>query len=71
MWLQDYRRTCIRSKPQQTKIPEPIDNLAIAVQSTQQQLATQLQKIQEMMQAIQMQYAAAPKHAHQDYGGCG
>ena len=39
------------------------------VQSTQQQLVTQLQEMQVMMQAIQMQYAAAPYEIQQDYVG--
>ena len=38
------------------------------VKITQQQLATQLQKMQTMMQTMQMQYSAAPQQAHLDYG---
>ena len=41
------------------------------VQNTQQQLATQLQQIQGIMQAIQIQYVAVPQNAHQDHGGHG
>ena len=50
-----------------TTVPEPIDYVADAVQITHQQLATQLQQ----MQAMHMQYAAEPQHAHHYYGGCG
>ena len=50
-------------------IPEPIDHVANAVQSIQQQLATQLKQIQEMMQTMHMQYAAAQQHNHQYYVG--
>ena len=54
-----------------TITPEPADHVANTVQITQQQLATQLQQIQKMMLAMHMQYAAAPQHAHQYYGGRG
>ena len=37
-----------------------VDNVSNAVQNTQKQLATQLQKMQAMIQAIHMKYAAAP-----------
>ena len=40
-------------------ISEPNEHLENAVQSTQQKLAAQLQQIQIMMQAMQLQYAAA------------
>ena len=43
-----------------TTVQEPIDHVANVVQITQKQLATQLQQMQEMMQAIQIQYSAAP-----------
>ena len=39
----------------------PVDHEAKAVQNTQQQLATQLQKMQAMMQSMKLQYAAAPQ----------
>ena len=52
-------------------IEEPVDHVANAVQNTQQQLATQLQKMQAIMQAMHMQYAAGPQNAHQYYEGCG
>ena len=52
-------------------VAAPDNHVANAVQATQQQLATQLQKRQSMMQAMQMQYAVGPHNAHQHYGGCG
>ena len=65
----------------QTKTPTatkaPVDHVANAVQNTHPQLATQLQQIQAIMQAMQMQYAAVPhgiRHKYggrQDYGGRG
>ena len=47
----------------------PLDHVANAVQNTQKQMATQLYKIQSMMQAMQIQYAAVPHGTRQDYGG--
>ena len=52
-------------------IPKPIDHVSNASKSTQQHLATQLQKMQAMIQAMHIQYAAAPQNAHQYYGGNG
>ena len=37
-----------------------VDHVANAVQNTQQQLATQIQQMKVMMQAIQLQYVAGP-----------
>ena len=54
-----------------TAIEAPVNHVASAMQNTQQKFATQLQKIQEMMQTMQLQYAAGPQNAHQEYGGCG
>ena len=54
-----------------TTMSEPIDNVANAVQSIQKQLAIQLQQMMATLQNMQMQYAAAPQHTHQDYGGRG
>ena len=48
-----------------------MDHVDDAVQSTQQQLATQLQQIQLMMQTMQMHYNAGPHVTLQYYGGCG
>ena len=42
-----------------------------AVQNTQQHLATQIQQMQVMMQATQVQYSAGHQNAHQGYGGVG
>ena len=39
---------------------KPMDHVANTVNNTQQQLATQLQQMQAMVQAMQMQYAAKP-----------
>ena len=50
-------------------IEEPVDHVANQVQKTQKQLATQLQQTQEMIQEMQIQYAAGPHNARQDYGG--
>ena len=50
-------------------IEEPANHVANAVQNIQKQLDTQLQKTQAMIQEMQMQYAAGPQNAHQDYGG--
>ena len=50
-------------------IEAPVNHVANAVQNNQQQLATQLHKMQAMIQTMQMQYAAGPQKAHQDYGG--
>ena len=54
-----------------TIIPEQVNYVDNAVQSTQPQLTTKLQQMKATMQEIQMQYAAAPQHAHQDAGGRG
>ena len=43
-----------------TSMKAPVDHVANAVQSNHQQLATQLQKIQSMMQTMQMHYNAVP-----------
>ena len=51
-----------------TVVQAPVDHVPNAVQNSQQQLATQQQHIQSMMQAMQMQYAAAPQGARQYYG---
>ena len=45
----------------QTTVPEPVDHVSNAVQSTQKYLDTQLKQTQEMMQAMQMQYYVVPK----------
>ena len=50
-----------------TIIMEPVDHVSNVVQSTQQHLAMQLQQMQAMIQATQMQYYVAPQHAHQYY----
>ena len=58
---------------QQEKVPtenpkiisKPVNNVSNALQSTQQLLAMQLHHMQKLMQAMQMQYVASPKHAHQ------
>ena len=50
-------------------ILEPIDHVENAVQNTQKELFPQLQQMQAVIWAIQMQYYAAPRHAHKDYGG--
>ena len=60
-----------------TVVQAPVDHVANAVQNTQQKLATQLQKLQLMMQAMQMQFTSVPHGTRQDYedlqdyGGCG
>ena len=54
-----------------TFIEEPFNHVANAVQNTHQQLVTNLQQMQAMIQAIHMQYAAGPHNAHQDYGDRG
>ena len=41
------------------------------MQSTHYQLEAQLQQIQTIMQATNLQYATAPYQTHQDYGGRG
>ena len=48
---------------------EPHKHVANAVQSNQQKLASQLQQMQIMMQAMQLQYATLPQPTYQDYGG--
>ena len=45
-------------------IAEPVDHVANVVQSTQQQLATQFQEIQVMMQTTQVQYSTSTQHTH-------
>ena len=45
-------------------VQAPVDHVANAVQNTQQQLSTQLQKIQAIMQAMKMKYPAAPHGTH-------
>ena len=52
-----------------TVVQAPVDHVVNTVQNNQQQLTTQLQKIQAMMQAIYIQYDAAPHGTLQDYGG--
>ena len=52
-------------------IEAPVDHVANAVQNTQQQLSTQIQQMQAMIQSMQLQYAVGPQNAHQDYGGSG
>ena len=52
-----------------TVMQAPVDHVANAVQNTLKQLSTQLQQMQAMMQAMQMQYATAPRGTFQDYGG--
>ena len=55
-----------------TKVIEaPVNHVAKAVQKTQQQLATRLQKMKATIQAMQLQYSAGPQNAHQYYGGPG
>ena len=46
----------------------PVDHVANTVQSTQQQLASHLQKIQSIVKIIQMHYNAVPHVKRQDYG---
>ena len=60
-----HQEQVMTKKP--TIIPEPVDNVENAVQINQQQLVTDLHQIQEMMQTMQIQHAAAPQHAHQYY----
>ena len=48
-----------------TTVPEPVDHVENTLQRTQQQLSTKLHKIQEMIKAMQMQYAAASQNFHQ------
>ena len=45
----------------------PVYHVANAVKSTQQQLATQLQQMQSMMQNMHLHYNAVPHGTHQDY----
>ena len=52
-----------------TVVLVPVNNLANAVQNNQQQFSTQLQQMQTMMQAMHIQYVAAPHGTRQDYGG--
>ena len=59
----------------QTKTPTSmqalVDHVANAVQSTQQQLSTQMQQIQSMMQKMHMHYNSVPHSTRHDYGGRG
>ena len=48
-----------------TGVQAPVYHVANAVQSTQKQLATQLHKMKEMMQTIQMHYNAVPHGTRQ------
>ena len=50
-------------------VQEPVAYVANAVQNTHKELSTQLQQIQLMMQAMQMQITAVPHVTRQDYGG--
>ena len=52
-------------------VVEPLNHVSNAVKNIHQQLGTQLQKMQEIIQTIQMQYVAGPQNTHQDYGGHG
>ena len=60
-----------------TVVQAPVDHVSNTVQNTQQQLATQIQKIQSMMQDMQMQITKVPHGTRRnygvrlDYGGCG
>ena len=62
----------LQQEQTQTETPAsvqaPVDHVANKVQSTQQQLATQLQKIQSMMQTMQMHYNTVPHGTCQNYG---
>ena len=65
----------LQQKQTQTETPTsvqvPLDHVANAVQITQQQLATQLQQMQLMMQTMKMHYNAAPHGTRQECGGRG
>ena len=52
-----------------TSVQAPVDHVANAVQSNQKQLSTQLQKIQPMMQTMQINYNAVPHGTRQEYCG--
>ena len=52
-----------------TVVQAPVDHVENMVQNNQQQLVTQLHKMQAMMQAMQMQYYPAPHGTRQDFGG--
>ena len=54
-----------------TSMQALVDHVANAVQSTQQQLSTQMQQIQSMVQTMQMHYNSVPHSTRQDYGGRG
>ena len=54
-----------------TSVQAHVYHVANTVQSTQQQLAKQLQKIQSMMQTIQMHYNSVTYGTHQDCVGRG
>ena len=54
-----------------TVIKTPVDHEANLLQNTHKQLATQLQQIQVMMQAMQMRYSAGLHNVHKYYGGSG
>ena len=72
MLPQVCRKPCIKSKSRRT-LRRSCKRMYIMwptrVKKSQQQLATQIQQMQAMMQAMHMQYAAATQSAHQDYGG--
>ena len=67
---EDLQKEKVQTEPP-TAVEAPVNHVANAVQNTQQQLATQLQKIKAMMQAMHMQYAATPQGSCQDFGGRG
>ena len=50
-----------------TRVHAPVDHVAKAVQSTQQQLATQLQQMQLTVQTIKINYNEVPHGTRQDY----
>ena len=50
---------------------EPIEHVENLVQTTQQQLVSQMQLMQTIFQDIHLQYAAAPQPTHRDYGDRG
>ena len=54
-----------------TSVQVPVDHVDNTLQSTHKQLATQLQKMQLMMQTMQMHYNSVQCGTHQDYGGRG
>ena len=52
-----------------TVMQTPVYHVANTVKNTQHQLATQLKQMQETIQAMQMQYDAAPHGTRQDDEG--